>query len=136
MADDRFSVRAHVSAMDHADVVQQAMEAWLGEVEVERSAYASHAGPTMLTLSVDLRRKSDLRKAWAGIDEAALNTLLVEVNDRLDDEGGLHFRIWGRLCVFSCRDLELGSLKIRVFPWESRDNIFGDCGENSGTCSS
>ncbi|MGB0489381.1 MAG: RNA-binding domain-containing protein [Candidatus Poseidoniaceae archaeon] len=93
MADDRFSVRAHVSAMDHADVVQQAMEAWLGEVEVERSAYASHAGPTMLTLSVDLRRKSDLRKAWAGIDEAALNTLLVEVNDRLDDEGGLHFRI-------------------------------------------
>ena len=56
-----FSVRAHVSAMDHADG-QQAMEAWLGEVEVERSAYASHAGPTMLTLSVDLRRKSDLRK--------------------------------------------------------------------------
>jgi len=93
MADDRFSVRVHVSAMDDANIVQQALQAWLGEVDIERSSYASHAGPTMMTLSVDLRRKADLRLAWAGLEVRALNTLLGEVVERLDDEGGLHFRV-------------------------------------------
>ena len=93
MADDRFSVRVHVSAMDDASVIQQALLAWLGEVDVQRSSYPSHAGPTMLTLHVDLRRKADLRTAWAGLDESALDTLLEEVEGRLDDEGGLHFRV-------------------------------------------
>lgn len=93
MADDRFSVRVHVSAMDDASVIQQALQAWLGEVEIERNAYASHAGPTMLTLSVDLRRKADLRFAWAGLEDGSLNTLLGDMGDRLDDEAGLHFRV-------------------------------------------
>ena len=93
MADDRFTVRVHVSAVDDVTVLNEALLAWLGEVDVERSSYASHAGPTMLTLSVELRRKADLRRAWSGLDEAALNTLLAEVGERLDEEGGLHFRV-------------------------------------------
>ncbi|MEC9162109.1 MAG: hypothetical protein VX919_04885, partial [Candidatus Thermoplasmatota archaeon] len=76
MADDRFTVRVHVSAVDDVTVLHEALLAWLGEVNVERTSYASHAGPTMLTLSVELRRKADLRRAWSGLDEAALNTLL------------------------------------------------------------
>ncbi len=93
MADDRFTVRVHVSAVDDVTVLHEALLAWLGEVNVERTSYASHAGPTMLTLSVELRRKADLRRAWSGLDEAALNTLFAEVGERLDDEGGLHFRV-------------------------------------------
>lgn len=93
MADDRFSVRVHVSAMDNASVVGTSLEAWLGDVEIERSAYASHAGPTMLTLSADLRRKGDLRKAWSGLDQGALVTLLEDLPTRLDEEGAVHFRI-------------------------------------------
>lgn len=93
MADDRFSVRVHVSAVDDVTVLHEALLAWLGEVEVQRSSYASHAGPTMLTLSVDLRRKADLRNAWSGLEHEALQTLFDDVQHRLDDEGGLHFRV-------------------------------------------
>ena len=93
MADDRFSVRVHVSAMDHASVVNQALEAWLGDVELQRSAYASHAGPTMLTLPAALRRKSDLRRAWSGLHSTALETLLEALPSRIDEEGAVHFRI-------------------------------------------
>ena len=93
MADDRFSVRIHVSAVDNSSVVQEALQAWLGDVDVERSNFASHAGPTMLTLSVNLHRKADLRKAWSGLSSGALVTLLEELSGRLDDEGSLHFRV-------------------------------------------
>jgi len=93
MADDRFSVRVHVSAMDHASVINESLEAWLGDVELERSSYPSHAGPTMLTLHADLRRKSDLRRAWSGLHSTALETLLEDLPSRIDDEGAVHFRI-------------------------------------------
>jgi RNA binding exosome subunit len=93
MADDRFSVRIHVSAVDNASVLQEALQAWVGEVDVERSTFASHAGPTMATLSVNLHRKSDLRNAWSGLSSDALSSLLEDLDGRLDEEGALHFRV-------------------------------------------
>ena len=93
MADDRFSVRIHVSAIDHATVMQEALQAWVGEVDVERSTFASHAGPTMLTLSVNLHRKADLRTAWSGLSAAALSSLLEDLAGCLDEEGAMHFRV-------------------------------------------
>ena len=104
MADDRFTVRVHVSAVDDVTVLNEALLAWLGEVEVERSSYASHAGPTMLTLSVELRRKADLRRAWSGLDEAALNTLLPKsVNALMTRVACIFAWIWtGWLRAASC----------------------------------
>ena len=93
MADDRITVRIHVSAVDHASVLQEALQAWVGDVDVERSSFASHAGPTMLTLSVNLHRKADLRKAWSGLSSEALSCLLEDLAGRLDDEGAMHFRV-------------------------------------------
>ena len=93
MADDRFTVRIHVSAVDNASVLQEALQAWVGEVDVERSSFASHAGPTMVTLSVNLQRKADLRNAWSGLSSDALSSLLEDLNGRLDEEGALHFRV-------------------------------------------
>ena len=93
MADERLLVRVHVSALDDANVVQAGLEAWLGDVEISRETSASHHGPTMITFFSEISRRAELRRAVEGLGPEVRSTLVREVEERLDDAGGLHYRL-------------------------------------------
>jgi len=93
MGDDRMTVRVHVSAVEDASLVHQALRSWLGDADISRDASPSHHGPTMITLSADLQRNPELRRGIAGLGEEVCGHLRDEHASRMDDDGGLHFRL-------------------------------------------
>jgi RNA binding exosome subunit len=93
MGDDRMTVRVHVSAVEDAIVVHNALSDWLGESNITRETSPSHHGPTMVTLSADLQRNVDLRRAVDGLGPNLRSQVCHSLHSRMDDAGGLHFRL-------------------------------------------
>ena len=116
---------AFASGLDDEAVIIAAMK-WLcgngDHIVVERTK--SFHGSLIHIISAEITQRGNARRALSNIGEKILREIISGLNDRLDDENCVHFRL--RLADLACARIVLakpgeyravkGKVKLRVYP--------------------
>jgi len=117
--------KAFSSSLDDEELIADAM-AWLcndkDSVVIEKTT--SFHGPDIHIISVDISKRGLARKALAHLGEVALQQLLDESHERIDEENCIHFRlsisdlVCGRIVFTSAGEYRTikGKVKLQIYP--------------------
>ncbi|KYK31088.1 MAG: hypothetical protein AYK23_04205 [Candidatus Proteinoplasmatales archaeon SG8-5] len=117
------TLRAMARATEDEDRVGEVLRFASGVDEVVKTAVKDHFGNRTVVLSVDIRKKRDIRAFLKRLSEADILKILAdEIEERTDDGCVLHFRLEkqgafeGRLVLAVSKDVVDCALKAAAYP--------------------
>jgi RNA binding exosome subunit len=116
-------LRAFAHATEELERVMKALAFASGKDEVEKSNSRGHFGNPIVIVEVGLTRSKDIKGFFKRLNDAGIaGSLAGEVEQRMDDDSVLHFRLdkqmayLGRLELAEGKDVIDCSMKVRAYP--------------------